>query len=99
MPRHSKDWLSWYGSTFGEFLYAKNQQIGTNSTLPVTISSIRLIGGANTRRSFLDRLFNPLLSANRDRPYTLAEALNEVGSVATKLQRFGSSPAIRLNQL
>ncbi|KAN0117890.1 Surface antigen domain containing protein [Hyaloscypha variabilis] len=72
---------------------AKAQQrlaelIGTNSTLPVTISSIRLIGGANTRRSFLDRLFNPLLSANRDRPYTLAEALNEVGSVATKLQRF-----------
>jgi outer membrane protein insertion porin family len=80
-------------------MYSKRLQIGTNSTLPVTISSIRLIGGAHTRRSFLDRLFKPLLSANRDRPYTLAEALNEVGSVATKLQRFGRCPASRLNQL
>jgi len=35
-------------------------------------------------------LFNPLLSANRDAPYTLQEALTEVGSVATKLQRFGA---------
>jgi outer membrane protein insertion porin family len=78
---------------------AKREQIGINSTLPVTISSIRVIGAAHTRRSFLDRLFNPLLSANRDRPYTFAEALNEVGSVATKLQRFGTSPACHPNQL
>jgi outer membrane protein insertion porin family len=77
----------------------KREQIGINSTLPVTISSIRLIGGAHTRRSFLDRLFNPLLSANRDRPYTFAEALNEVGDVATKLQRFGTSPICYPDQL
>ena len=78
-------------------MHAKKQQIGANSTLPVTISSIRLIGGAqHTRRSFLDRLFNPLLSANRDRPYTLAEALREVDGVATKLQRFGTPPALGL---
>jgi outer membrane protein insertion porin family len=52
---------------------------------------VRLIGGkeAHTRRSFLDPIFNPLLSANRDAPYTLQEALQEIGSVASKLQRFG----------
>jgi outer membrane protein insertion porin family len=65
------------------------KKIGSNSTLPVTINSIHFIGGRNTRRSFLDRLFDPLLSANRDRPYTLSEALHEVGGVATKLGRFG----------
>lgn len=78
-------------SLYGVEARANKYQISINSTLPITISSIRLIGVGHTRRSFLDRIFNPLLSANRDRPYTLAEALNEVGSVATKLQRFGSS--------
>lgn len=66
-------------------------KIASNSTLPVTINSIHFIGGKNTRRSFLDRLFDPLLSANHDRPYTLSEALHEVSRVATKLQRFGTS--------
>jgi outer membrane protein insertion porin family len=73
-----------------ERLVANRSQIGSNSTLPVTISSIRLIGGTHTRRSFLDRIFNPLLSANRDKPYTLGEALNEVSSAAEKLRRFGT---------
>lgn len=67
----------------------QHQQIGDNATLPVTVSSIRVIGPNHTRRSFLDRIFNPLLSANRDAPYTLAEALQEVGTAADKLQRFG----------
>ncbi|KAL3417294.1 surface antigen [Phlyctema vagabunda] len=62
--------------------------IGTNSTLPVTLSSIHVIGASRTRRSFLDRLFDPILSTNRDRPYTLSEALHEVGTAADKLRRF-----------
>ncbi|CZR66304.1 probable SAM50 Sorting and Assembly Machinery (SAM) complex subunit [Phialocephala subalpina] len=62
--------------------------IGSNSSLPVTISSIRLIGAEHTRRSFLDRIFNPILSANKDKAYTLQEALQEVGSAADKLRRF-----------
>ncbi|CAG8959658.1 hypothetical protein HYFRA_00001561 [Hymenoscyphus fraxineus] len=62
--------------------------VASNSTLPVTISSIRLIGAENTRRSFLDRLFNPILSANRQKEYTLSEALQEVGSAADKLRKF-----------
>jgi outer membrane protein insertion porin family len=71
---------------------AKNKQISNNSTLPVTISSIRLIttDAQHTRRSFLDGLFKPILSANRDRPYTLAEAIQEAGNAAEKLRRFGT---------
>ncbi|OBT59711.1 hypothetical protein VE04_00056 [Pseudogymnoascus sp. 24MN13] len=73
--------------------YAKAQQrlqdlISSNSTLPVTISSIRVIGATNTRKSFLDRLFAPILSANNDRPYTLQEALQLAGTSADKLRRF-----------
>ncbi|KAL5315312.1 hypothetical protein ACEPPN_016179 [Leptodophora sp. 'Broadleaf-Isolate-01'] len=64
------------------------KQIGSNSSLPVTVSSIRVIGVNHTRRAFLDRIFDPLLSANRDAPYTLGEALQEVGSAADKLRRF-----------
>lgn len=64
-------------------------QIGSNSSLPVTVSSIRVIGVNHTRRAFLDRILDPLLSANRDAPYTLAEALQEVGTAADKLRRFG----------
>jgi hypothetical protein len=71
-------------------VWADLEKIGGNSTLPVTINSIHFIGGRNTRRDFLDRLFDPLLSANRDQPYTLSEALHEVSGVATKLQRFGT---------
>ncbi|KAE8444562.1 hypothetical protein EG329_014486 [Mollisiaceae sp. DMI_Dod_QoI] len=62
--------------------------IGSNSTLPVTISSIRVLGVEHTRRSFLDRIFDPILAVNRDKAYTLQEALQEVGSAADKLRRF-----------
>ncbi|TVY65522.1 SAM50-like protein [Lachnellula suecica] len=64
--------------------------ISSNSTLPVTISSIRLIGSGpqHTRRSFLDGLFAPILSANRGSSYKLSEALQEAGAVADKLRRF-----------
>ncbi|XMA10223.1 hypothetical protein WAI453_003014 [Rhynchosporium graminicola] len=72
---------------------AKAQQrlmelIGSNSSLPVTVSSIRVVGADYTRRSFLDTIFNPLLSANKDAPYTLGEALQEVGSAVDKLRQF-----------
>jgi outer membrane protein insertion porin family len=32
---------------------------------------------------------NPILSANREEPYTLEEALKEVGDATEKLNRFG----------
>ncbi|CAL3968926.1 unnamed protein product [Diplocarpon coronariae] len=62
--------------------------IGSNSSLPVTISSIRVIGAAHTRRSFLDGIFNPILSANKNAPCTLLEALQETGAAADRLRRF-----------
>lgn len=74
--------------------YAAAQQrlmnlIDSNTTLPTTINTIRLIGAHRTRKSFLDTLFDPILAVNRDEPYTLQEALNAVGTAADKLRRFG----------
>ena len=60
----------------------------SNSTLPCTISSVRVVNAPNTRRSFLESIFAPLLKANNDRPYTLAEALQQVDIAAGKLRRF-----------
>lgn len=63
-------------------------QIGLNSTKPVTISSVQVLHATHTRRGFLKRLFTPIV-ANNDGPYTLEEALREVGSAVDKLNRFG----------
>lgn len=63
--------------------------IDDNTSVPVTISSVRVLHANRTRRSFLERLFNPILSANREEPYTLEEALKEVGEATDKLNRFG----------
>lgn len=55
----------------------------------MTISSVRILHANRTRRSFLERVVNPILTANRDEPYTLEEALKEVGEATEKLNRFG----------
>jgi hypothetical protein len=55
----------------------------------VTISSVRILHANRTRRSFLERVVEPILSANRTEPYTLEEALKEVGDATDKLNRFG----------
>ncbi|KAF2731783.1 hypothetical protein EJ04DRAFT_442314 [Polyplosphaeria fusca] len=60
-----------------------------NTTLPVTISSVRVLNANRTRRSFLERVVDPLLSAHREEPYTLAEAIREIGGATDKLNRFG----------
>ena len=65
-------------------------QIEANSTLPCTISSVRVLNAPHTRRSFLERIFQPILSANNDRPYTLAEAIREASIGANKLTKFGT---------
>ncbi|KAI9793214.1 MAG: hypothetical protein M1816_000635 [Peltula sp. TS41687] len=62
--------------------------VDTNTTLPVTVSSVNVLGAFRTRRSFLERIFNPLLSSNRDAPYNLAEALAEVSAKANTLHKF-----------
>lgn len=63
--------------------------IEENSTLPTTVSSVTVLGAPNTRHSFLKRIVDPLLSANRDRPYTQAELVQEASTAASKLSRFG----------
>lgn len=65
--------------------------IDQNSTLPTTVSSVTVLGAPNTRRAFLNRLINPLLSANRDRPYTQSELIHEISKTANKLRKFGIS--------
>ena len=65
------------------------EKIEDNSTLPCTISSLRVVGAPNTRKSFLERIFKPILSVNQDRPYTLTEAIREVSIAADKLHRLG----------
>jgi outer membrane protein insertion porin family len=62
--------------------------IDQNSTLPCAISSIQVLNATHTRRGFLERIFNPLLSVNQKKAYTLSEALQEVSARADKLNRF-----------
>jgi outer membrane protein insertion porin family len=64
-------------------------QISLNSTAPVTISSIRVLHAQHTRHGFLERIFNPLLTQNRENEayYTLREALTEVSKAVDKLNR------------
>lgn len=64
-------------------------KIDSNSTLPTTISSIRVLNANHTRKGFLERIFDPIVSANKERPYTLAEAIREVSIGADKLHRYG----------
>jgi outer membrane protein insertion porin family len=75
--------------------FQKNQQslaelIDRNSTLPTTVSEVTILGAKTTREGFLRRVVDPLLSANRDRPYTQAELLRESAAVAEKLRAFGT---------
>ncbi|KAL8921470.1 MAG: hypothetical protein Q9172_004009 [Xanthocarpia lactea] len=87
-------------------LYEKQQRrlselIEANTTLPCTISSIRILGARNTRQGFLKRIVDPLLSANRDRPYTLSEALRETQYAVDKLHRhdiFSERPSISIDR-
>jgi outer membrane protein insertion porin family len=60
-----------------------------NSSLPVNISSVRILHANRTRHGFLERVVNPILSANREQSYTLDEALREVATATDKLNRFG----------
>ncbi len=63
--------------------------IDQNSTLPTTVSSVTVLGAPNTRHGFLKRVVDPLLSANRDRPYTQSELIHEVSKTAQTLKKFG----------
>ncbi|KAJ5180747.1 SAM50-like protein [Penicillium capsulatum] len=65
-----------------------SELLDQNSTLPCTISSVQVLNAPHTRRSFLEHVVRPLVSATKDRPYTLSEVLREVSATADKLGRF-----------
>ena len=77
-------------STFYKSQLRLAELIDQNSTLPTTISSVTVLGARNTRHGFLKTIIDPLLSANRGRPYTQAEVVKEVAATAAKLERFGT---------
>lgn len=65
-----------------------SELIDSHSTLPCTISSIRVLNARHTRNSFLKNIFDPIIRANRERPYTLTEAIRGVSIGADKLHRY-----------
>lgn len=67
------------------------EQLSSNKTLPVTLSSIQIHGAANTRRSFLSPLFQPLVQASQNEDLTLDQVLERVGLAVEKLQKFGEA--------
>lgn len=54
------------------------------------ISDIRVLHATHTRRSFLSRVFQPVLKPKGGQNYTLVEALGAVSGAAEKLNRFGT---------
>ncbi|KAB2577075.1 SAM50-like protein SPAC17C9.06 [Lasiodiplodia hormozganensis] len=62
--------------------------VGSNFTLPVTVSSVRVLHAKHTRHAFLERVFSPLLNANKEPSYTLEDALADIGGAVNKLERF-----------
>ncbi|KAH8152388.1 uncharacterized protein LAJ45_03228 [Morchella importuna] len=63
--------------------------IDENSTLPVSISEIRIEGAKNTRNGFLASVIRPALSSESGKSYTLATALEELHGRTNTLHRFG----------
>ncbi|KAI1821449.1 outer membrane protein, OMP85 family [Xylaria intraflava] len=59
-----------------------------NLTLPVTLSSVQIHGAKNTRKSFLNPLFQPLVEGSRNANYTLQQLMDELGHAVLQLQRF-----------
>jgi len=59
--------------------------------LPVTISSVQVHGAKNTRKDFLDPIFEPIVTGSRDADFTMAAMLEQVGEAVQKLQKFGTN--------
>jgi len=62
--------------------------VESNSTLPITISAVQVLGATNTRRGFLERLFDPIVSKTDNQFYTLREAIAAISQRVDKLSRF-----------
>ncbi len=58
---------------------------------PATVHSLEIHGARNTRRAFLDPLFQPLVDDARNAGTTLGDILEEVQQAVGKLERLGTS--------
>jgi len=56
---------------------------------PATVHSIEIHGAKNTRRGFLDPIFQPLVRDNRNAGTTLGDVLARLEEAVSKLERFG----------
>ncbi|KAF8427863.1 mitochondrial outer membrane protein [Tirmania nivea] len=62
--------------------------VQNNSTLPVHIRSIHVDGAKYTRRGFLEKVFEPVLSKEKQEGYTLETAMRELQKATGRLHQF-----------
>ena len=58
---------------------------------PATLHTFEVHGARNTRRSFLDPIFQPLVDETNNVGTTLGDVFAEVQDAVGKLERFGKS--------
>ncbi|RPA92612.1 hypothetical protein L873DRAFT_158380 [Choiromyces venosus 120613-1] len=63
--------------------------VDNNSTLPVTIYSIRINGPKNTRKSFVRKVLEEAFEKNKEPGLTLDDALRELRRQCDTFQKFG----------
>ncbi|KAJ0335554.1 hypothetical protein COL922a_009054 [Colletotrichum nupharicola] len=67
---------------------------------PMTINCLQVHGASNTRRGFLDPIFEPLLTAEANSSSTLGEVAARLGDAKGKLERLGifhPDPKVHIN--
>ncbi|KTW28596.1 SAM complex subunit SAM50 [Pneumocystis jirovecii RU7] len=71
---------------YNRTIFRLNEIIERNSTLPVNISSIRVIGANNVRQSFLKKILFP--TNDNESEKTLSSALLSIQNTASRLEKF-----------
>lgn len=72
-----------------------HRSISTNGTLPCKLVGVRIVGSPNTRRGFLERLVQPMLSS--DVPRTLNRTLDDLAETADRLAHFGIYESVMID--
>ncbi len=65
-------------------------QIQEHLRRPTTINSIEVHGAKNTRKGFLDPVFQPLVDEAQNANTTLGDVLQRLQEASGKLDRFGA---------
>ena len=84
-------------TVFDGFVSDHRSQLENNNTLPVTVSEVRVLHAANTRRGFLEGIVKPLLRKDAEEPFTLLEAREQIDKVGRKLDKLGTIEMIEHN--